>query len=60
MDAKNISSGKSSYGETKVPTHGCLYNKVAYNFGKMVSEIFGGEVKFAVIGIENNEKLIKN
>ena len=60
MDARNISSGKSSYGETKVPSHGCLYNKLAYNFVKMVSEIFGREVNFAVIGIENNEKLIKN
>ncbi len=56
MDAKNISSGKSSYGETKVPSHGCLYNKVAYNFGKMVPEIFGREVNFAVIGI----KIMKN
>ena len=60
MDARKISSGKSSYGETKVPSHDCLYNKVAYNFGKMGSEIFGREEIFAVIGIENNEKLIKN
>ena len=60
MDARNISSGKSSYGETKVPSHGCLYNKVANSFVKMVSEIFGREVNFAVIGIGNNEKLIKN
>ena len=60
MDARNISSEKSSYDETKVPSHGCLYNKVANSFGEMVPEIFGREVNFAVIGIENNEKLIKN
>ena len=60
MDARNISSEKSSYDETKVPSHGCLYNKVANSFGKMGSEIFGREEIFAVIGIENNEKLIKN
>ena len=33
MDARNISSGKSSYGETKVPSHACLYIKVANIFG---------------------------
>lgn len=60
MYARNISSGKSSYDETKVPSHGCLYNKVVNSFGKIVSEIFGREENFAVIGIGNNEKIIKN
>ena len=46
MDARKISSGKSSYGETKVSAHDCIYNKVANNF--------------ALTSIENNEKLIKN
>ena len=46
MDARNISSEKKSYDETKVPSQDCLYNKVANNF--------------ALTSIENNEKLIKN
>lgn len=48
MDARNISSEKSSYGETKVPSHAYLYNKVANSFVKMVSEILGREVFFTL------------
>ena len=55
MDARKISSGKSSYDETKVPSHACLYIKVANIFGT-----YWHIDNFAVESIENNEKLIKN
>lgn len=59
MDAKNISSGKSSYGETKVPSHGCHYIKVANYFGKFLTGNLCHIGNFALESIENNEKLIK-
>lgn len=60
MDTRKISSGKSSYDETKVPSHTCLYIKVANSFGKFLTETYWHINKFALENIENNEKLIKN
>jgi len=60
MDARKISLGKSSYDETKVPSHTCLYIKVANKFGKIFPETYWHIDNFALTSIENNEKLIKN
>ena len=60
MDARKISSGKSSYDETKVPSHAYPYIKVANSFGKMFPKPYWHIDNFALESIENNEKLIKN
>ena len=60
MDARNISSGKSSYDETKVPSHACPYIKVANSFGRFLTGTYWHIDKFALKSVGNNEKLIKN